>query len=73
MHPIALRRLQTAKNRFMLTLRSGFSRVRTVPMKLGDIFKEGSEARKRFAQFYAVFAIVAIVLVLVLLALATRG
>ncbi|MCY4539780.1 MAG: hypothetical protein OXE52_16320 [Chloroflexi bacterium] len=44
-----------------------------VIMKLGDIFKEGSEARKRFAQFYAVIAIVIIVLALVLLALATRG
>ena len=31
-------------------------------MKLSDIFKEGSEARKRFAQFYAVFAIATIVL-----------
>lgn len=67
------RRLQTAKNGFILILRNDCSRIRTVPVKLGDIFKEGSEARKRFAQFYAVFAIVAIVLVLVLLALATRG
>ncbi len=44
-----------------------------VTMKLSDIFKEGSDARKRFAQFYAVIAIVIIVMVLVLLALATRG
>ena len=42
-------------------------------MKLGDIFKEGSEARKRFAQFYAVAAILIILAVLLLLALATRG
>ena len=42
-------------------------------MNLSDIFKEGSDARKRFARFYAVFAIATIVLILVLLALATRG
>ena len=46
---------------------------RTAKMKLGDIFKEGSEARKRFAQFYAVAAILVILAVLLLLALATRG
>ena len=67
------RRLQTEKNRFILILGNGCSNCRMVIMKLSDIFKEGSEARKRFAQFYAVFAIVIIVLVLVLLALATRG
>lgn len=44
-----------------------------VIMKLSDIFKEGSDARKRFAQSYAVFAIVIIVLVLILLDLTTRG
>ena len=42
-------------------------------MKLSDIFKEGSEARKQFAKLYAVLAIVIILAVLVLLALATRG
>lgn len=42
-------------------------------MKLSDIFKEGSEARRRFARFYAVIAIGIILTVLVLLALATRG
>lgn len=42
-------------------------------MKLSDIFKEGSEARKRFAQFYAYFAIATILTALVLLALATRS
>ena len=42
-------------------------------MKFSDIFREGSEARKRFAQYYAVIAIAIILTVLVLLALATRG
>ena len=42
-------------------------------MKFSDIFKEGSEARKRFAQYYAVVAIGVILIVLVLLAIATRG
>ena len=42
-------------------------------MKLSDIFKEGSEARKLFGKFYAVAAIVIILAVLMLLALATRG
>lgn len=42
-------------------------------MKFSDIFKEGSEARKRFAQYYAVAAIFIILAVLLLLALATRG
>jgi len=42
-------------------------------VKLSDIFKEGSDARKQFAKFYAVLAIAAILTVLVLLALATRG
>ena len=42
-------------------------------MKLADIFKEGSEARKLFARYYAVLAIGAILLALALLGLATRG
>ena len=42
-------------------------------MKLSDIFKEGSEARKLFAKLYAVLAIVIIVAALILLALATRS
>ncbi len=42
-------------------------------MKLSDIFKEGSEARRLFAKFYAVMAIVTILTALALLALATRG
>ena len=42
-------------------------------MKLSDIFKEGSEARRLFAKFYAVLAIVTIIAALALLALATRG
>ena len=42
-------------------------------LKLSDIFKEGSEARKLFGKFYAVAAIVIILAVLMLLALATRG
>lgn len=42
-------------------------------MKLSDIFKEGSEARRLFAKFYAVMAIVIILTALALLALATRG
>ncbi len=42
-------------------------------MKLSDIFREGSEARKRFAQYYAVFAILVILATLFLLALATRS
>lgn len=42
-------------------------------MKLADIFKEGSEARKLFGKFYAVAAILVILAALVLLALATRG
>ena len=42
-------------------------------MKLGDIFREGSEARKVFARYYAVLGILTILGVLLLLALATRG
>lgn len=42
-------------------------------VKLGDIFREGSEARRRFAKFYAALAIVIILTALVLLGLATRG
>jgi hypothetical protein len=42
-------------------------------LKLSDIFREGSDARKLFAKFYAVAAIVVILAVLALLALATRG
>ena len=42
-------------------------------VKLGDIFREGSEARRRFAKFYAALAIVIILTALILLALATRG
>lgn len=42
-------------------------------MKFSDIFREGSEARKRFGQVYAVVAIAVILTVLVLLALATRS
>lgn len=42
-------------------------------MKLSDIFREGSDARKLFAKFYAVAAIAIILTVLVLLAIATRG
>lgn len=42
-------------------------------VKLADIFKEGSDARKLFGKFYAVAAIAVILTVLVLLALATRG
>ena len=42
-------------------------------MKLSDIFKEGSEARKLFGKVYALAAILVILAVLVLLALATRG
>ena len=57
----------------MLNPGSGRVGGRMVTMKLGDIFKEGSDARKRFAQLYAVIAIVIIVMVLALLALATRG
>lgn len=57
----------------MLALGNRYCRSRTVRVKLGDIFKEGSDARKRFAQFYAVFAIVVIIAVLVVLAFATRG
>jgi hypothetical protein len=42
-------------------------------LKLSDIFKEGSDARKLFGKFYAVGAIAVILAVLALLALATRG
>ncbi|MCY4062924.1 MAG: hypothetical protein OXG53_11200 [Chloroflexi bacterium] len=42
-------------------------------MKLSDIFREGSEARKLFAKFYAFAAILIIMTVLALLAIATRG
>ena len=42
-------------------------------MKFGDIFREGSEARQRFARWYAVLGILTILGVLLLLALATRG
>ena len=46
---------------------------RVLRLKLSDIFREGSEARKLFAKFYAAAAIVIILTVLVLLAFATRG
>ncbi|MCY3864480.1 MAG: hypothetical protein OXG68_03495 [Chloroflexi bacterium] len=42
-------------------------------MKLSDIFREGSDARKLFAKFYACAAILIILIVLALLAIATRG
>lgn len=42
-------------------------------MKVGDIFKEGSDARKAFGKYYSVLAIVVILSALALLALATRG
>ena len=42
-------------------------------MKISDIFREGSDARKLFAKYYAVAAIGLILTVLILLALATRG
>lgn len=42
-------------------------------MKLSEIFKEGSEARRTFAKYYSVIAIMIILTVLFLLALATRG
>ncbi len=42
-------------------------------LKLADIFREGSDARKLFAKFYAVAAIGIILTVLVLLAFAARG
>lgn len=42
-------------------------------LKLSDIFREGSDARKLFAKFYAFAALVIILTVLVLLAIATRG
>ena len=44
-----------------------------VRLKLSDIFREGSDARKHFAKFYAVAAIAVILTMLVLLAFATRG
>lgn len=44
-----------------------------ITVKWSEIFKEGSQARKRFAQFYALIAIGIILAVLSLLALATRG
>lgn len=52
---------------------SAGSNNRADPLKLSDIFKEGSDARKTFGKFYAVAAIAVILTVLVLLALATRG
>ncbi len=42
-------------------------------VRLSDIFKEGSDARKLFGKLYAVGAILVILAVLALLALATRG
>ncbi len=57
----------------MLSLATRSRQLVGTSMKLSDIFKEGSEARKRFAQFYAVFAIAGILTVLLLLALATRA
>lgn len=42
-------------------------------MKLSDIFKEGSDARKLFGKLYAVLAIGIILAALILLAVATRG
>lgn len=47
--------------------------TRVTALKLSDIFREGSEARKLFGKLYALAAIGVILLVLVLLALATRG
>lgn len=44
-----------------------------VIVKLSEIFKEGSEARRNFGKLYALAAIGVILLALVLLALATRG
>jgi len=43
------------------------------PGNFREIFKEGSDARRRFGRVYAVAAIVVILLVLVLLEIATRG
>ena len=48
-------------------------KTRVIALKLSDIFREGSDARKLFGKFYAVAAIGIILFVLVLLALATRG
>ncbi len=42
-------------------------------MKLSDIFREGSEARRLFGRYYAIGAICIILIALLLLALATRG
>ena len=42
-------------------------------VRLSDIFKEGSEARRLFGKFYALAAILVILAALALLALATRG
>ena len=47
--------------------------VKVNSLKLSEIFKEGSDARKLFGKFYAVSAIGIIMAVLVLLALVTRG
>lgn len=41
-------------------------------MKIEDIFKENSEARKTFGRYYAIIAIIVILSVLALLAIATR-
>ena len=49
------------------------SKIWVRALKLSDIFREGSEARKLFGKFYAVAAIGIILFALVLLALATRG
>ena len=42
-------------------------------LKLSEIFKEGSEARRFFGKIYALAAIGIILIVLLLLGLATRG
>lgn len=49
------------------------SDFKAATVRLSDIFKEGSDARKLFGKFYAVGAIAVILAVLALLALATRG
>ena len=49
------------------------ARLSNAVMKIADIFKEGSEARARFARYYALVTIGVIIVVLVLLAIATRG
>ena len=55
----------------MFNLTAGDTKVHT--LKVSEIFKEGSDARRAFGKLYAVAAIGVIITVLVLLALATRG